>query len=581
MKKADAGRKPARVSLAVGREDGLAFNRRFHMTDGSVGWNPGKKNPKIVRPAGPTDPTVPVVLVETADKKPKPIAVLRQLRHAPRHGRRPVLLGRLPVHAVEGARRGEGRRPGDGVHHRLLPATSTTSTWTATSPQKGHGEAARIGTRLAAEVLRTFDKLKPAADGPLRVSSETVELPLPPVTAEDVAAAKLVIAEVQAGTKPAPKFLDQVQAFKAVDVADRLGKPLAVEVQVISLGDDLAWVSLPGEIFVRARAGDQGGLAVQADDDRGAGQRQHRVRPEPGGVPAGELRGDLGAVRGGQRREAGGCGAEATAGAVREVTAIRRTCGPGRRSPGRMSDSYRFPRSAALYQTIHPATILTSAQSPLRIGRGQRPACPVTHPAPLPQEGPPCRASPSFTFRPRAIPTNLPRQSLKESREVPSTTATLHRLVGEDMPGGRWKNPQMLAAISAADAIVFGTPTYMGGYSAQMKGFIDAASEVWFKLGWKDKVAAAFTHSVGLSGDKLSTLQGLWVNAMQHGMIWVGLGLLAEGTGTGHVNRIGSYGGTMAQTDLGQEKVNDGDRKTARLLGKRVAEATVRWAKGA
>ena len=99
-------------------------------------------------------------------------------------------------------------------------------------------------------MLRTFDKLKPAADGPLRVSSAMVELALPAVTADDVAAAKLVIADVQAGKKPAPKFLDQVQAFKALDVAARLGKPLAVEVQVISLGDDLAWVSLPGEIFV-------------------------------------------------------------------------------------------------------------------------------------------------------------------------------------------------------------------------------------------------------------------------------------------------------------------------------------------
>ena len=55
---------------------------------------------------------------------------------------------------------------------------------------------------------------------------------------------------MQAGKRPAPKFLDQVQAFKAVDVAARLGKPFAVEVQVISLGDDVAWVSLPGEIFV-------------------------------------------------------------------------------------------------------------------------------------------------------------------------------------------------------------------------------------------------------------------------------------------------------------------------------------------
>jgi hypothetical protein len=126
------------------------------------------------------------------------------------------------------------------------------------TPQKGPGEAARIGTRLAAEVLRTYEKLVPAADGPLRVSSELVDLAPAPVSADELAAAKEVVAAVQAGTKPAPKFLDQVQAFKAVDVAGRLGKPRTVEVQVISLGDDLAWVSLPGEIFVDL------GLAIKA-----------------------------------------------------------------------------------------------------------------------------------------------------------------------------------------------------------------------------------------------------------------------------------------------------------------------------
>jgi hypothetical protein len=125
-------------------------------------------------------------------------------------------------------------------------------------PQKGHGEAARIGTRLSAEVLRTLDRAQPAMIGPIRVSSAMVELPLPPVTPEELAAAKQVIADVQAGAKPAPKFLDQVQAFKALDVSSRLGKPYSVEVQVISLGDDLAWVSLPGEIFVEL------GLAIKA-----------------------------------------------------------------------------------------------------------------------------------------------------------------------------------------------------------------------------------------------------------------------------------------------------------------------------
>jgi NAD(P)H dehydrogenase (quinone) len=166
------------------------------------------------------------------------------------------------------------------------------------------------------------------------------------------------------------------------------------------------------------------------------------------------------------------------------------------------------------------------------------------------------------------------------AKGVSGTTVELIRLVGTDIIEGRWKNPAVLATLATADAIVFGTPTYMGGYSAQMKTFIDAASAVWAQLGWKDKVAAGFTHSQGLSGDKLNTLASLWVNAMQHGMVWVGLGELVEGTAPDKVNRLSSYGGAMAQTDWGQDAVNEGDRKTAAILGRRVAEATARWLKG-
>jgi NAD(P)H dehydrogenase (quinone) len=168
------------------------------------------------------------------------------------------------------------------------------------------------------------------------------------------------------------------------------------------------------------------------------------------------------------------------------------------------------------------------------------------------------------------------------ARQVAGTTAELHRLVGDDIHGGRWKNPGVMAKLGAADAIVFGTPTYMGGYSAQMKAFIDAASAAWVTLDWKDKVAAGFTHSQGLSGDKLATLQGLWVNAMQHGMVWVGLGVNPPPAGAtpDRVNRLSSFSGAMAQTDYGEEQVAAGDLETARVLGRRVAEATARWVKG-
>ena len=48
-----------------------------------------------------------------------------------------------------------------------------------------------------------------------------------------------------------------VRAYRALDVAARDGKPHRVEVQVLALGNDLAWVGLPGEIFVEL------GLAIK------------------------------------------------------------------------------------------------------------------------------------------------------------------------------------------------------------------------------------------------------------------------------------------------------------------------------
>src|SRR5262245_43542662 len=254
VRQADAARVPAKFSRGVGREDNLAFNRRFHMTDGSVGWNPGKLNPAIVRPAGPTDPTVPVVYVESADGKPIATYVNFAMHLD--------TVGGLQYSADYPYTLGKALAAVKGESHVTLFTIGTAGDINHVDvshkrPQKGPGEAARIGTRLAAEVLRTFEKLEPVVDGPLRVCREVIDLSLAPLRPADLEAAKEVIAKVKARAKPAPKFLDQVAAFKATDVANRNGKPRAVEVQVIALGPDLAWVSLPGEIFVEL------GLAIK------------------------------------------------------------------------------------------------------------------------------------------------------------------------------------------------------------------------------------------------------------------------------------------------------------------------------
>src|SRR5262249_60055076 len=110
---------------------------------------------------------------------------------------------------------------------------------------------------------------------------------------------------------------------------------------------------------------------------------------------------------------------------------------------------------------------------------------------------------------------------------------------------------------------------------------------------WKDKVAGAFTNSSSYSGDKLNTLLGLVVNAMQHGMIYVSLGMLptqnrpeemntAQGPGPEAHNRVGSFVGPMSASF----QVNPpgsppkGDLETADAYGRRVAVITLQFVKG-
>ena len=134
-----------------------------------------------------------------------------------------------------------------------------------------------------------------------------------------------------------------------------------------------------------------------------------------------------------------------------------------------------------------------------------------------------------------------------------------------------------------AEAIIFGTPTYMGGVSAPFKAFMDASSKVWATQDWKDKIAAGFTHSASQGGDKFNTVTQLFTFAMQHGMIWTGLGLLpgnnASKGSVNDLNRLGSSTGALTQSnaDQGAETIIDSELRTAEHLGKRVALVTLQF----
>jgi hypothetical protein len=244
----------ARLSAAKGREDQLAFNRRFWTTEGNVVWNPRKLAPNVTRPAGPIDPEIGILFAEAATPARQPLATfVNYAMHPDTVGGEmisadyPGVLARQ-LAAVKGAGMLTIFANGccGNINHRNVA-------WN--DPQKGPGEAHRCGLILAAAVSRALPGLAPITAASLRVSSQLVKIPLPEITEADLVQARETLRQIKQSKTP---LLDQVKCFQTFDVQARNGEPYEVEVQVIALGKDLAFVSLPGEIFVEL------GLAIKA-----------------------------------------------------------------------------------------------------------------------------------------------------------------------------------------------------------------------------------------------------------------------------------------------------------------------------
>jgi len=147
-----------------------------------------------------------------------------------------------------------------------------------------------------------------------------------------------------------------------------------------------------------------------------------------------------------------------------------------------------------------------------------------------------------------------------------------------NLPESAW------ATLGAADAIIMGSPTYMGSVSWQFKKFADASSKPWYVQAWKDKLFGGFTNSSNVNGDKHSTMHYLMTLAMQHGGVWVGTGMNYNNTKASKrndVNYLASFTGPIAQTpgDASADEMNEGDLETGRLFGKRIAELAAKFQK--
>jgi len=151
----------------------------------------------------------------------------------------------------------------------------------------------------------------------------------------------------------------------------------------------------------------------------------------------------------------------------------------------------------------------------------------------------------------------------------PTMSCVMHRVSGDEIVKGRFINEECLNSIDAADAVCFGSPTYMGGPAAQFKAFADASSERWDSQSWAGKLAAGFTTGTSAGGDQLSTLQYFTVLAAQHGMLWMNLDI-PKNHNPARWNTLGTQLGFAGF--IQNETLSEADATTASYLGNRLAE---------
>jgi len=238
---------PANPAFAIGDGKGISFNRRV-LRDGvsEAIWQPQKIDLTKERPAGPVDPDVGVLVFDSPESKP----IASYLNFA------------MHPTAVGGGLKISADYP--GVFTRLVSERkggfalftngccgNINHTDYMTGAKRGH---VQLGTLLADAATNAWPSLKPLKVHKPRVRSEMVTLQRRMPSEADITKAKDIVARMMT------ENLGTVPMAEAVCVMETLAKkevPLTVEVQAISFSEDLAILSMPGEIFVEL------GLAIK------------------------------------------------------------------------------------------------------------------------------------------------------------------------------------------------------------------------------------------------------------------------------------------------------------------------------
>jgi len=243
---AAAAARPVKLQTGVAQQQGLSFNRRFHLKTGPpVRFNPGKLNPNIIRPAGPIDPDVGLLLLRDAADNRALASLSVFALHLDTVGGTEYSAD-YPFYLQESLREALGERFVSIFANGTCGDINHVDV-SHNRPQKGHEEARRIGETLAATVKTKLPELTDVARPMLGVRTEVIDVPLKKPGADELAWARETMKQVDSRQVA---FLDRVKAYNITSLAAMGKDTLPMTVQVFRLGPEVAIVALPGEVFV-------------------------------------------------------------------------------------------------------------------------------------------------------------------------------------------------------------------------------------------------------------------------------------------------------------------------------------------
>jgi len=271
----EANRSAQPVKLETGaaiQKTPVAFNRRFVMKDGSVKTWQSYKNPNVIRAAGPIDPRIELLAIRDA-----------------KDGSYAGVLSNFALHLdTVGGTRWSADYPyfieqtlqkAFGKNVISLFGTGCCGDINHSNPAKSaRNKVDFIGNSLGESIREELPQLKPVTKPHLTVQSQVVDLPLQDASEpevkrsiellkiareggkvdffEHVTAYKKMILDQMRHKKPHAKTAEHITWGLSRSLAG-IGETLPVDVTVMTLGDDVAIVCLPGEVFVEL------GLAIK------------------------------------------------------------------------------------------------------------------------------------------------------------------------------------------------------------------------------------------------------------------------------------------------------------------------------